>query len=184
MDKIDRSELILHPLRLRILMAVEGERRSVRQIAEALPDIPPATLYRHLNTLVDGGILTVVEERQIRGTVAKVYALGDPRAAQLTGADLAGATKEDHMRYFTTFVASLLGEFSRYLQSVESVDLESDGAGYHADALYLSDEELRQVVQELNRIVKPLFDNARTPDRRRRVLSTVLISSPDEEELR
>lgn len=38
-----------------------------RSWAAALPDIPRASLYRHLRTLTDLGYLTVVEETRVRG---------------------------------------------------------------------------------------------------------------------
>jgi hypothetical protein len=93
-------ELILHPVRMRVLVALSGRRLTPRQIGQVLPDIAPATLYRHINALVHGGILTVVEERQTRSATEKVYAIVE-QAARLTGDDVRMAGKDDHLRYFT-----------------------------------------------------------------------------------
>jgi DNA-binding transcriptional ArsR family regulator len=79
-----KVDLILHPIRMRIIMALAGERWTARQIAAALPDVAQATLYRHINALAEGGILRIVEERPVRGMVEKVYALADKRALNLS----------------------------------------------------------------------------------------------------
>lgn len=68
-------DLALHPVRLRILMAVAGRQLTVQQMAALLDGIPQATLYRHVNALADCGILRVISEKC--GTNEKVYIL-DP----------------------------------------------------------------------------------------------------------
>ena len=50
------AELALHPVRIRILRAVAGARRTTRELVALLPDVPQATLYRQLATLVKGGV--------------------------------------------------------------------------------------------------------------------------------
>src|SRR5437899_614102 len=127
--KETKADLLLHPIRLRIIQAfVPPKRLTAQAIGAMLPDVPPATLYRHLNTLTRGGVLAVVERRQVRGTTEKVYALL-AGGTHLSPSDLAAASKEDHLRYFTTFVATLLGDFARYLER-DHADFVADGVGY------------------------------------------------------
>jgi DNA-binding transcriptional ArsR family regulator len=78
-------ELALHPVRLRILMAVAGRQLTVQQMAKLLDGIPQATLYRHVNALADCDILQVVSENPVRGTTEKVYMLNpaEPVVANL-----------------------------------------------------------------------------------------------------
>ncbi len=180
--KSSKAQLILHPIRMRIIQTlIGGQQLTVQQMAEALPDVPQASLYRHLNKLAKVGILTVVAEHPVRGAVEKVYALPE-QAASLEASDLANASRDEHMQYFTTFVASLMGDFARYLQG-DTVDLLADGVGYRQVALYLNDEEFQQLVVDLNAVVKPLRANRPRSDRRRRLLSTIVIPavevSPD-----
>ncbi len=121
-----KADLILHPIRMRILVAVAGKQMTAQQLASALPDVAQATLYRHINRLAKGGALTVVKERPVRGTVEKVYAL-DQQGAWLGAADVENFSKDDHIRTFTAFVASLLGDFGQYVASTEKPDLAADG---------------------------------------------------------
>lgn len=51
------------------------ETGTVKEIRKALPDIPSASLYRHIKILADCSILMVVGENRIRGTVESVYQL-------------------------------------------------------------------------------------------------------------
>jgi DNA-binding transcriptional ArsR family regulator len=170
------AELALHPVRIRILRAVAGARLTTHDLAALLPDIPQATLYRHLATLVKAGLIEVLEERKNRknrGAVERVYALPTPGAA-LDAAALATATPEDHARYFTAFMSSLLSEFSRYL-SRERIDFAADGVGYQQLVFHLTDAELAKFAADLNQIIGPLLDNEPGKGRVPRLLATILL---------
>jgi DNA-binding transcriptional ArsR family regulator len=169
-----KADLILHPIRLRILQAFIGDRQlSPRQLCEILSDVPQATLYRHFNKLTQAGILTVVAERAVRGTVEKFYSLQEQNA-ELSSQDLAVLSREDHQRYFIAFIATLLTEFEQYLQRDE-IDLEKDGVGYRQVALHLSEEELEQLTQSLHETLKPFLENKPSKQRERFLLSSILI---------
>ncbi|MBI5667167.1 MAG: helix-turn-helix domain-containing protein [Chloroflexi bacterium] len=174
-----KADLILHPVRMRVLMALAGRQMTARQIAALLPDVPPATLYRHLNTMTEGGILAVVEENRVRGTVEKVYALASPHAAYLSPADVSGMTKDDYMHLFTTFAVSLLGDFARYLNSRDEIDPVKDNVGFQKLPMHLSDEEMREFGQGLNDLFSRFAANPPAPDRQRRLFSLIFMPDPD-----
>ena len=168
------ADILLHPLRLRVVQALAGGHRlSSAELASDLGDIPPATLYRHIATLAEAGIIAVVEERPARGTPERVYALVEG-AGSLSPQDLAAATREDHLRYFTMFLASLLDEFGRYLDR-EEVDFVADGVGYRQVPLELTDQEFAELAGRLNAAVAPALGNPPGPGRTRRMLTTVVM---------
>ena len=168
------SDLVLHPLRMRIIMTVAGRQMTTQQIAAVLGNIPPATLYRHINRLCEGGVLSIVAQRPVRGAVEKVYALG-PSGGIVPPNEMADLDKEQHMRYFTTFVVTLLEDFACYLDGTPEVDPVSDGVGYHKVPLELSDQELIEMAQAVNQALDPFRVNNPSPLRRRRLFATVLI---------
>jgi DNA-binding transcriptional ArsR family regulator len=174
-----KADLILHPLRMRIIMAVAGKQMTAQNFAAALPDIAQATLYRHINKLAKGGVLAIVEERPVRGTLEKVYTLSES-GAFLDVADIAGLSKEDHMRMFSSFVAILLGEFSQYLDSREKPDFVADGVTYSKLLLYASDEEFIHTAQKMNEVLMPLLENTPASGRKRRMLTTIVLPAVDE----
>jgi DNA-binding transcriptional ArsR family regulator len=167
-------DTFLHPIRMRILVALSGEQLSAQELSSILTDIPQATLYRHLGTLARAGLITVVAERPVRGTLEKVYALHDG-SATLTHSDLAGMSKEEHLRLFVAFTTALVKEFEHYLNSSEQVDYVKDGVGYHQLPLFLSDEELQQLSIALNSAMLPFLNLPSAPGRRKRMMSTVMM---------
>ena len=176
----NKVDLILHPVRMRILTTLSGRQMTTQQIAAALSDVAQATLYRHINKLVQGGVLVVVEERPVRGTVEKVYAFASADVLNLTEDDVRHATHEDHVRYFTTWLATLMADYTRYLNDRPDADPAQDGVGYHTVPLYLSDAELDAMGEQLQRIMLAHLEPQ--SGRQRRLFSFVFMPSADEEE--
>ena len=168
------ADLLLHPVRLRVVQAFLGDRvLTTAELHALLPDVPTASLYRHVATLADAGLLTVVGERRVRGAAERSYRLV-VEAASVTPADTAGMSAEEHGRAFTSFVGALLADFGRYLERGD-VDPARDGVGYRQAALWLDDEELAAFVAELREVVGRRMEGRPGGRRRRRLLSTVLM---------
>ena len=167
-------DLMLHPIRLRILVALSGRQMTARQIAAELGDVPPATLYRHINKLAEGGILHLVDERRVRGTVEKVYAVTEQETT-ISPRELAKLSREGHVRVFSTFMASLLDDFSRYLSKPGPIDYVADGIGYQKYPLELSDKEFLTMMAEIQAILRRYKKNEPAAARTRRIFSTVVM---------
>ena len=172
-----RANLIVHPVRVRLLATLARRQLTARQLSELLPDVPQATLYHHLGMLTRAGLLRVVSERQVRGAVEKLYTIAEDNVS-LSPADLANASRDDHLHYFTVFVANLLGDFAHYLQQDAPIDLLADGAGYRETPFYLSDDEFAQAVTAFNQALLPFYSKQPGPHRRRRLFAMITI--PDD----
>ena len=166
--------LVLHPIRMRILMALAGHERTAGELGQLLPDVPQATLYRHIKLLADNGVLIVVSENPVRGTIEKVYTL-DASHASLRPDELEGLDADSHMRLFVGFIASLLDDYARYLAGSQTIDLVADGVGYRKVILNLSQSELVEMSQNLNLALKPYLALPAAAERQARLFSTVLI---------
>jgi DNA-binding HxlR family transcriptional regulator len=172
------ATLLLHPVRLRIVQAFLGGRTlTTSALRRELDDVPTATLYRQVAALVDGGVLTVVDERQVRGATERTYRLHEP-AASIDPAEAAAMSADEHRRAFLTFVAGMLADFDRYLDGGGG-DLARDMAGYRQNALYLSDEELAAFAAELSELFRSRAELGPGPGRTRRLLTTVLLPAAD-----
>ena len=155
------ADLLLHPLRFRIVQAFLGDRQlTTGQLLAELDGIPPATLYRQVATLAKAGVLLVVDERQVRGTVERTYALS-MQDARVDAEELRAMTPEDHRRAFMGFIAGLLADFDSYLDTGD-VDLERDVAGYRSIGLWLTNEEMiRLVARHRERRCRPGWPTSR-----------------------
>jgi DNA-binding transcriptional ArsR family regulator len=175
---VTTADLLLHPVRLRIVQAFLGDRAlTTSDLAAELADIPPASLYRHVARLVDAGVLAVVSERRVRGALERTYVLR-LLAASVGLDEVEPMTAEDHRHAFMAFVAGLLGDFDRYLARGD-IDLLRDGVSYRLAALWLDDAEYAGLLRDLTRVLQPRLANLPGPGRRRRILGSVLL--PGEE---
>src|SRR6185312_15991147 len=146
-----RVQLLLHPVRLRIVGEFTGRERSAGELAAALPDVPHSSLYRHLGQLVGGGVLEVVTERPTGGPAERVYRLAE-------GADrvpvelLDGLTPTEQRQYFSVYVASLLDSLSAYAAS-PGAKPSADGLSYNRAVVHLSDDERARFAARLAEVV-------------------------------
>lgn len=167
------ADLLLHPVRMRILQALfDADPLTTAQLRERLPDIAPATMYRHIAVLAEGGVLEVVEEKRVRGTVERSYRVRKEEAV-VDPAARAAMTRDDHRRAFTTFAASLMGDFDRYFLH-EDAEPNADGLVYRQAAVWLTDEEFAEMVEEIEHAVVSRMDHPRE-GRTRRVVSLVVV---------
>jgi DNA-binding transcriptional ArsR family regulator len=176
-------DLLLHPVRLRIVQAFLGGRElTTAQLAAELGDLPAGNLYRHVSLLTDAGVLAVVAERRVRGTVERTYALR-VEGTRVAVDDLAAMSTEDHLQAFAAFVAGLLGAYERYLQRGRP-DLQRDGVGYSMNAVWLTDEEFAEFTRDVVTVVQPRTALPPGPGRKRRLIASVfmpLTPTPDGE---
>lgn len=174
----DSADLLLHPVRLRIVQAFLGDRAlTTSQLSAELADVPAASLYRHVARLVDAGVLQVVAERRVRGAVERTYVMR-LAAARVRLDEVASMTAEDHRQMFMAFTAGLLADFDRYLRR-PGFDLVRDGVAYAIDAMWLDDAEYRELMVEIYQVLQPRRANAPKEGRRRRMIASVLLPADE-----
>lgn len=69
---LEQVRLLSDPLKLRLLQAFAEGPRTTKQVAAELGE-SVTKLYRHVDALHDSGLLTVVDEKQKRGTVERTF---------------------------------------------------------------------------------------------------------------
>jgi hypothetical protein len=172
------ADLLLHPVRLRIVQAFLGERPlTTSELSAELSDVPSASLYRHVARRVDAGVLQVVSERRVRGALERTYMLR-LAAASIGPDEIASMSADEHRQAFMAFVAGLLADVDRYLQR-EDADPLRDGVGYRLAGMWLDDAEYAELLRDLVRMLQPRLANAPRKGRRRRILATVLLLGDD-----
>lgn len=169
-EKADNiTDILLNPVRMRIVQHLMLHQPSTTQeIGEHLTDIPKASLYRHLKKLTDSGLVCVVSENRVRGTVERVYALGktEPKG---------GDEKQKMKQALESTMLTLLGEFERYL-SREDADMLRNKFSMQTATLLLTDEEFAQFAREISLTYARVLDNK--PDGGRKMRRVTMIISP------
>ncbi|MEM7332730.1 MAG: helix-turn-helix domain-containing protein [Chloroflexota bacterium] len=171
---MNRLDLIIHPVRIRIIEAIGTEALTTQEIADRLPDVPKSSIYRHLKQLLDGEVVRVWDTRLVKGIQEKTYRMGH---ARLLPADLDGITADQHINYFTTYLMTLLRSFGNYVQSKESLDggieFLKDRTGYTEATFYATDDEFDQFQMMINQALMPLISQPEGNGRKKRKLAVI-----------
>lgn len=168
------SSALLHPVRLRIVQVLrDGQELTTHQIRELLPDIPIATLYRHIASLVDADVVQVADERPVRGTTEKIYRIA-PTLANLTAEELDALTPDDLLTVFTVFTSGTIRDMDAYLHA-GTPDLVEDRVNFAQADFWASDEEIDEFLGTVTDALLQLRTNLRQADRRPRRLTTLLM---------
>jgi DNA-binding PadR family transcriptional regulator len=163
------------PLSAKLIIEIQEQGEiTASKLLERFYDIPQATLYRRLQKMLKDGVLKVVAEHPIRGTVEKVYALGFNM--EKTRQELGESNNGDaYMQMVTYYVLGILQEFREYTTK-EEIDLAGDGSGCSVAPVYATHEELMNALMKIGEIITEL--QSYKPDGKRRLHNLCIITTP------
>jgi DNA-binding transcriptional ArsR family regulator len=170
---MDPLDVLVHPIRLRIVHAMSGQREmTTSNLCLHLPDVPKSSVYRHVALLADAGVLEVVGEQRVHGAVERRFRLHQARAVidQQTAASM---TIDEHRRLFAATIAALVAEFNAYLDS-KGADPTADSVSYRRFPLWLTQTELATLSDEVGTSIRSRLPNTPASDRKPYLLSTIL----------
>ena len=156
----------MNPVRQRIFQYfLLHETGTVKELRKALPDIPSASLYRHVKILADSSILMVVGENRIRGTVESVYRLNQD----------AMTTEDETGNAVQMSLLSICASFAKYF-STGHAEPQRDMLLLTNCTLLLTDQEFSEYLSEINQVtVKYMKEENSEGSKMRRI---TLISAP------
>jgi DNA-binding transcriptional ArsR family regulator len=70
--RLEQAKLLTDPFKLKLLEGFARQPATTKQVADRMGEKAPR-LYRHVDALVEEGLLTLVEEKPKRGTVERYY---------------------------------------------------------------------------------------------------------------
>jgi DNA-binding transcriptional ArsR family regulator len=149
------------------VFVLQDRQLNAAQIARILGDVPLTTLYRHINLLLDAGIITIAKETRIYGTVEREFKLIE--SATYLDAERDKPSAEDVVGLVNALTGIVREGFSRYVQQAPMPPPQG-AVSFLVKPLYLTEKEqadLRQYIMELMRSPerwKP------APDRSRRLI--------------
>lgn len=165
---MEMAEIVMNPVRQRIFQYfLVHETGTVKEIRKALPDVPSASLYRHMKILTEHSVLTVVGENRIRGTVESVYQL-NKSALEMDDPDGSAVQMS---------LLSLCASFAKYFSSGHA-DPKKDMLMLTTCTLTLTDDEFMSFLSELNQLALKYMDTEVSENSKTRQIT--LISAPEE----
>ena len=174
-DKL--MDCITNPVKCKLLLEIYSKgQATAKQLSDIYHDIPQATLYRHLKKMLSDGILEVVEKTQVRGTVEKTYALAFNLHDNIEKI-IEENSGELYMQYFMQYFMGFAKQFQRYCQS-PNLNIKEDMTGFSLSPVYLSEEELTDLVTDISKRIREVKENKPTPDRKLRTIGIII--SPTE----
>lgn len=166
---MELAEIVMNPVRQRIFQYfLLHETGTVKELRKALPDIPSASLYRHIRILADSSILTVVGENRIRGTVESIYRLNKD----------AMATEDESGNAVQMSLLSICASFANYF-STGNADPQKDMLLLTNCTLLLTDEEFSEYLSEINQVTVKYMKQA--PSKSSKMRGITFISVPTNE---
>ena len=160
------AEVFMNPVRQRIIQyLLVHEKGTVKEIKKELPDVPSASLYRHIKILNDSAFIIVVEENRIRGTVENVYSLNRE----------ALEVDDENGTVVQMSLLSLCAAFAKYFSSGHA-DPRKDLLMLTSCTLTLTDEEFIKFLTEMNEVATKYMSKPVTKTSVSRQIT--LVSSP------
>ena len=163
-------EACMNSTRQRILQVIMTKKEATSgEIGEELPDIPRASLYRHIKVLLDAAVIVVVREAFKRGSIEKTYAM----AQQMPYED----SNEEYHSLIQSALMGLQGEFHRYFRG-EDPDPQRDLLTVASASLVMSDEEMIDFLTAYGELIQKYMQNK--PSEGRKVRKVTVVVSPNE----
>jgi DNA-binding transcriptional ArsR family regulator len=170
-----KINLIIHPVRFRILQTLAVEPLTTQEIAEKLPSVPKSSIYRHLKVLLEGKVVGVAEARLVKGIQERTYQL--VQRPYLGPDDMSGLTPDEHLDYFAIYLMTVLQGFADYLADAaekgDQIDLLADRVGYTEAIFFANRDELELFQRRVNQALAELVGNQGGEDRQRHKIALI-----------
>ncbi|MFC9691917.1 helix-turn-helix domain-containing protein [Kribbella sp. NPDC056951] len=168
------ADLLLHPIRFRIVQRVLGREVTTTDLKQDLPDVPATTLYRHVAALIEGGMLTVVRERRIRGAIERTLTLDQATTGRIGIDEARAMTPDQHRSAFLLVLTQLIADFDRMVERGD-LDARLEQFGLNQASLYVDAADLDSLREGIGALIEPYLQTQPGKDR----ITWSIISLPD-----
>lgn len=174
MEFKELTKVVMNPVRQRVIQfLLLHEKGTPGDIQKALSDVPPASLYRHIKILFNAGCIKVVEEKKVRGTVERTYAVEKNILKE-------EPTNQELASLFYNSLLSLQSTFLHYFEQENTTkSAQEDMILLQTSTLLLSDEEYMELLKKIGSCISEVAELKPQEGRKQRRLT--FISSPPEE---
>lgn len=157
---VNKAEVLMHPVRMKISQALMRNKENgltPLEMVEIIQDVPQATLYRHIQVLMDAGVIRILKEKKIRSVTEKYYTLNE-EAARLNTEEWRNLTKEKKLSYISYYQLSLMTQYQNYLSNIEQKDSSEDRATFSLLELKMDNQQFENFQHELNNLMLKYYE--------------------------
>ena len=171
----NKVDVIFNPIRMRIIQYVaHNQPVTVSRISNAIPDVPKATLYRHMKVLTENEILYIVGEEKIRGTFEQSYSLNIEKI------NPSGEESHSELQALVySILSKLIADFTQYF-SKDNANPTEDKVFVSTNTLNLDNDDFELFTKEMFAVVEKYSLFTTKENGETRVITVV--SSPAEQE--
>ncbi|MFJ7667193.1 helix-turn-helix domain-containing protein [Lysinibacillus sp. NPDC097195] len=149
---VNKAEILMHPVKMKITQALMRNKEkglTPLEMVKIIQDVPQATLYRHIQMLLDAGVIKVIKEKKVRSVTEKYYVLNED-AARLDSADWKTTKMEEKISFISYYQLSLLSQYQNYLSTLENNSNSEDCATFSLLELNIDEDEFENFQRELH----------------------------------
>ncbi len=167
----DFEKLLSNPVVFRIMQVLATSRTATTtDIADAIPDVSRASIYRYCKAMAANDMLETVSEVRIRGQVRRTYAL---KKVTISGDD----STNDYMAATLLYLREVHRKYESYF-SGRSIDTRRDKLFMVSPNLCLDDRTYSELCDRLKALLLEYDSDTPSPGARKRNL--YIMSAPDE----
>ena len=171
----DRARLLLHPVRMRVAIALSARELTTRQLSCLVPDVPQASLYRAIAQLHEAEIIEVSKEERRGGAMERTYRMA-PHGAKVTPDTFTSGTEGELLGAVQLFADVIVSTAARHL-AVAQDTWRDDHYGMVHESLWLTPDEREQLSRDLEATYAKYQD--REPPAQARLWALMVAAIPD-----
>lgn len=155
----NKTEILMHPVRMKICQALMRNKENgltPLEMLKIIKDVPQATLYRHIQIMVDSDIIRVMKEKKVKSVSEKYYVLNEEEA-RLDVAEWKAASIEEKLNYISSYQLLLMTQYQNYLMKLEEQNRQEDRATFSVVELKMNEEHFLQFQNELNELMTKYY---------------------------
>lgn len=156
----DRARLLLHPVRMRVVIALSGEELTTRDLQKVMPEVPQASLYRAISQLHDAGVIEIVSAERRGGAMERTYR-AVPRESIMTQEEFTSGSAEEFLATMQAFADQIVSTTSRYVGSYEDETWKKARFSVRHGVSWLTEEERGALGDELTALFAKYEDRPR-----------------------
>lgn len=149
------------------------EGLSIMQLNKLLQEVSQATLYRHVNSMVEDELLKIVGINRIGKVEEKLYAL-NTQAYKISEENWQSATYSEKIKFVTFFFMYILQNYKNYHES-SVADQSQDQSTFSLVKLNLTNDSFNDFQSELNTLMEKYYAMEKSEDGTSRMISMVII---------